>query len=55
MSAREQAGLVKLHARGGHRVDILPKLWSAHDRGIVQGIYGHDIVYQAALRAYRAS
>jgi hypothetical protein len=32
--AAQEAGLVKLHARGGRRVEILPRLWSSHDRGI---------------------
>jgi hypothetical protein len=46
--AAEEAGLVKLHARGGHRVDILPRLWSSHDRGIAGGMYLGDIIYKAA-------
>jgi hypothetical protein len=45
----EEAGLVKLRARGGHRVEILPRLWSSHDRGIAGGMYLHDIVYVAAI------
>ena len=48
--AAEGAGLVKLHARGGHRVEILPRLWASHDRGIAGGMYLHDIVYVAATR-----
>ena len=50
--AAEEAGLVKLHARGGRRVEILPRLWSSHDRGIACGMYGHDIMYQAAAKAF---
>jgi hypothetical protein len=48
--AAEEAGLVKLHARGGHRVEILPRLWASHDRGIAGGMYGHDIIYVATAR-----
>jgi hypothetical protein len=48
--AAEEAGLVKLHARGGHRVEILPRLWAAHDRAIAGGMYLHDMVYLAAIR-----
>jgi hypothetical protein len=49
--AAEGRGLVKLHARGGQRVEILPKLWAAHDRGIAGGMYYHDVVFVAAMRA----
>lgn len=49
--AAEEIGLVKLHARGGHRVEILPRLWASHDRGIAGGMYLHDMIYLAALRA----
>lgn len=39
--AAEQAGLVKLHARGGRRVEILPRLWlwATHDRGMSAGMF----------------
>jgi hypothetical protein len=46
--AAEEAGLVRLHARGGHRVEILPRLWSSYDRGIAGGMYLNDMVYVAA-------
>jgi hypothetical protein len=49
--AAEAAGLVKLHARGGRRVEILLRLWASHNRGIANGMYGHDMAYLAALRA----
>ena len=49
--AAEEAGLVKLHARGGHRVEILPRLWVSHDRSMSAGMYGHDLVYMATQRA----
>jgi hypothetical protein len=51
----EQAGLVRLHAPGGRRVEILPRLWSCHDRAIAAGMYGHDLVYLATLRAIDAT
>jgi hypothetical protein len=46
----EEAGLVKLHARGGRRVELLPRLWASHDRGISTGMYLHDVIYVAATR-----
>jgi hypothetical protein len=46
----EESGLVKLHGRGGRQVEILPRLWSSHDRGMAHGMYGHDAVYMAAMR-----
>lgn len=46
----EQAGLLELHGRGGHKVTILPRMWAVHDRGIAGGMYVHDMVYVAALR-----
>jgi hypothetical protein len=51
LSAAQDARLVKLHARGGHRVEILPRLWVCHDRGMSGGMYFHDIVYLAATNA----
>lgn len=48
----EAAGLVKLYSRGGHRVEILPKLWSSYDQGIAGGMYLHDMAYVAALKTY---
>ncbi len=48
--AAEEAGLVKLHERGGRRVEILPRLWSDHDYGMAGGMYFHDVVYLAATR-----
>lgn len=49
--AAEETGLVKLHARGGRRVEILPRLWESHDRGIAGGMYLHDITHMAAMQA----
>ena len=48
--AAEQAGLVKLHTRGGRRVEILPRHWSSYDRGFAAGMYIHDLVYLATER-----
>ena len=50
LEAAEQAGLVKLHARGGRQVEILPRHWSSYDRGIAAGMYIHDLVYVATER-----
>jgi hypothetical protein len=46
----ETAGLVKLHGRGGHGVEILPRLWASHDRGIACGMYLNDLAYAAVTR-----
>jgi DNA-binding transcriptional ArsR family regulator len=48
LMAAEAIGLVKLQARGGHRVEILPRLWASYDRGIAGGMFLHDLVYGAA-------
>jgi biotin operon repressor len=48
LAAAEQIGLVKLQARGGHRVEILPRLWASYDRAIAGGMFLHDLVYGAA-------
>ena len=53
--AAEETGLVKLHARGGRRVEILPRLWTSHDRGMSAGMYAHDIVYMATQRVMRSA
>lgn len=52
LTAAEERGLVKLHARGGHRVEILPRLWASHDEGISGGMYFHDMVYVVAMRQW---
>jgi DNA-binding transcriptional ArsR family regulator len=44
----EEAGMVKLQGRGGHRVEILPRLWASYDRGIAGGMFLHDVVYGVA-------
>jgi len=48
LAAAEQSGLVKLQARGGHRVDILPRLWASYNRAIAGGMFLHDLIYGAA-------
>jgi DNA-binding MarR family transcriptional regulator len=48
--AAEELGLVKLHARGGRRVEILARCWESYDRGIACGMYVHDIAYLAVTR-----
>jgi type IV secretory pathway TrbD component len=53
--AAEERGLVKLHTRGGRRVEILPRLWSSHDFGITGGMYLHHILYVAATRQMAAT
>lgn len=47
----ETAGLVRMHSRGGHRVEILPRLWDSHDRGIAFGMQLNDMVYVSTARA----
>jgi hypothetical protein len=51
----EATGLVKLHARGGRSVEILPRLWASHDRGIAGGMYLHDVAYMAVATQQRAA
>jgi hypothetical protein len=51
----ETSGLVKLHARGGRSVEILPRLWASHDRGMAGGMYMNDIIYVAATWQLRAA
>jgi hypothetical protein len=48
--AAEEAGLVKLHARGGRRVEILPRLWDSHRYGTACGMYINDLGYVMAIR-----
>jgi len=55
LGAAEAKGLVKLHARGGKRVEITRELWASHDRGINGGMYFHDVVFVAAMQARAAA
>lgn len=50
--AAQDEGLVKLHARGGHRVEILQRLWSCTDRGMAIGMYLHDATYLVAMKEF---
>ena len=49
--AAEAAGLVRLQASGGSRVQIQPQQWASYDRGVAVGMYVHDLVYVATERA----
>ena len=51
LAAAEQAGLVKLHALGGRRVEILARLWSTHGRGIAGGARVDDRWFAPMSRA----
>ena len=48
LAASEAIGLVRLQARGGHRVEILPRLWTSYNRGIAGGMFLHDLIYATA-------
>lgn len=48
--AAQAAGLVRLHERGGRRVEILPRLWASHDRALACRMYLYDLVHVAASR-----
>jgi hypothetical protein len=48
LGAAEERGLLKLHARGGRQVEILPRMWNSHDDGMARGMYFHHILYLAA-------
>jgi hypothetical protein len=47
--AAADAGLVTLHTRGGLRAEILPRLWTSHDRGLAIAMYLHDATYLAVV------
>ena len=51
----QDAGLVKLHGRGGHQVEILPRFWISHDRGLAIGMYLNDAAYLAAMKLFEPS
>lgn len=46
--AAQRAGLVRIHARGGHFVEILPRLWASFDRGMAIGMFLHTLVHAVA-------
>ncbi len=45
----EDAGLVRLHGRGGHAVEILPRFWSSYDHGLAVGMFILDTVHAVAV------
>ncbi|HVZ51431.1 MAG TPA: hypothetical protein VG986_05665 [Pseudolabrys sp.] len=45
LNEAQDAGLVRLHSRGGHRVEILDRLWTSYDRGLAAGMFSHDMVH----------
>ena len=53
LSDAETAGLVRLHGRGGHDVEILPALWAGHDKGVAIGMCLHDTIYAHAAADWR--
>ena len=55
LAAAEEAGHVKLHARGGRRVELLPRLWNSHRYGTACGMYVNDLGYLLALRQMSAA
>lgn len=52
-------GMVKLHGRGGHGVEIAPGLWRLVDNFLAASMSGHDMLWQAVRqqlkRAARAA
>lgn len=42
------AGLVRLHGRGGHMVEILPAMWPAFDASLCLGLHLMDLVHAVA-------
>jgi biotin operon repressor len=45
LNAAQEIGLVRLQGRGGHRVQILPRLWESYDRGLAAGMFVHDALH----------
>jgi hypothetical protein len=45
MAAAQRAKLVRVRARGGHFVEILPRLWACYDRGMATGLFLQDLVH----------
>jgi len=48
LAIAQASGLVRLHERGGRRVEILPRLWASHDRALACRMYLYDLVHVAA-------
>jgi biotin operon repressor len=45
LNAAQEIGLIRLQGRGGHRVQILPRLWESYDRGLAAGMFVHDALH----------
>ena len=45
LRAAEDIGLVRLEGRGGHQVEILPRMWESYDRSLAAGLFVHDAVH----------
>jgi hypothetical protein len=45
LTAAQRAKLVRVHKRGGHFVEILPRLWACYDRGMATGLFLQDLVH----------
>jgi hypothetical protein len=52
MQTAESAGLVRIIGRGGRNIEILPRFWESHDRGMAIGMYLHDAVNVIAMREW---
>ena len=50
MTEAQSAGLVRRDGLGGHRVHVLPSLWTSYDRGLAAGMLSHDMVHALATR-----
>lgn len=50
LSAAQDIGLVRLQDRGGHRVEILPRLWQSYDLGLAAGMFVHDALHAVVTR-----
>lgn len=48
VDAAVEAGLVGLHGRGGHMVEILPAIWPAFDASLCLGLHLMDMVHAVA-------
>ena len=44
----QDAGLVRLDGRGGHRVQVLPAFLASYDRAVAAGMLSHDMVHALA-------
>ena len=55
LTEAQDAELVKLHGRGGHQVEILPRFWASHDRGLAIGMYLNDAAYLTAMKLFDQS